>query len=117
MDKSNALLPIVGDFPPEYRSIGEVGVYFPLYEWEDARAKYAAYGLLVDACNKSALAFDAQLKAVPPDVEVTKEWLDQWKRQLDAANQTAIYALYKALLAVEELGPLSVQEVNSDRSA
>jgi hypothetical protein len=107
MDKSNAILPIVGDFPPEYRSIGEVGVYFSLYDWEDARAKYAAYGLLVDACKKSALALDAQLMAIPPDVEVTKEWMAQWKQKIDAANQTAVDALYKALLAVEEMGPLS----------
>lgn len=105
MDRSNALLPITGDFPPEY-SLRDYCVYLSPYDWEDARAKYAAYDLLVDACKKSALALDAQLMAIPLDVEVTKEWMAQWKQKIDAANQTAIDALYKALLAVEEIGPL-----------
>lgn len=104
MDRSNALLPITEDFPPKYIGFGEVGVHLSLDDWEVARAKYAAYQLLVDACMKSVLAFDVQYRAVPPDADVTREWMAQWRDEIDAANHTAIEALQKALMAVEGSG-------------
>ena len=58
----------------------------------------------MDACKKSVLAFDVLFRAVPPDVEPTRDEVMKWKKEIDAANQTAIDALYKALLAVEEIG-------------
>lgn len=105
MSDLNAFLyPVVDKLPLEYRSLSSISVAMSPYDWEEARKKYAAYELLVDACKKSALAFDLFFRAVPPDVEPTRGEVMKWKKEIDAANQTAIDALYKALLAVEEIG-------------
>lgn len=90
-DLDTFLLPIVGEFPLEYRSLSSI-------------SKYAAYDLLVDACKKSVLAFDTFYRAVPPDVKVTQEYLVQWGEDIKTANEAAIMALHKALIAVEEAG-------------
>lgn len=106
MDKSNAILPIVGDFPPEYRSIGEVSAYFSPYEWEAARAKYAAYELLVDACRKTVVSFETRnmVKGVRRLEDLDQMILKRWKEAIEKADAAAIEALRKALIAVEEIG-------------
>lgn len=105
MSDLNAFLyPVVDKLPLEYRGLGTISVAMSPYDWEEARKKYAAYELMLDACKKSVLAFDMFYRAVPPDVEVTRDSVMKWKKEIEAANQTAIDALYKAMLAVEEIG-------------
>lgn len=105
-DLSAFLYPVVDKLPIEYRSLNSISVAMSPYDWEEARKKYAAYELLVDACRKAVVSFNTRSlgKGVPRYEDLDPMILKRWKEEVEKADAAAIDALYKALLAVEEIG-------------